>query len=342
MTQHGKLGASIVERAAERLTAEKSARHSAEDVRPAKLVPPPAPKPAVDHRPPAEPAAKNPRPAEPAVEKSSPIDPPPNQPHYKPNLEGRHVSIDQRRLPRAGVFSPEFSANRTTEEFRLVKQSVLQRVGAIASQGQRGANFIMVTSAREGEGKSFVSANLAMSIAAEKDKSVLLIDADAARSSVRKLFGIDADKGMLDALEQESTGLGDVILSTSIAGLHVIPAGAARPLSAELYASERMEEFLNQIVEDFPNFIVIFDAPPVLATGEPSALARHMGQILLVVESEKTSQTAITEAINLISICSNIGFVFNKAKFQFGTERFGKSYGYYYKHNTNKKPSRNS
>ena len=64
-----------------------------------------------------------------------------------------------------------------------------------------------------------------------------------------------------------------------------------------------------------------------------------MGQILLVVESEKTSQAAITEAINLINICSNIGFVFNKAKFQFGSVRFGKSYGYYYKHSVGKKPS---
>jgi receptor protein-tyrosine kinase len=318
MTQHGKLGASIVERAAERLTAEKAVRRPAAVVRPADIETAPVPEPAAENRP--------------AVE------PPPQQPQNKPMVAGHHVSIDTKRLPRAGVFSPEFAANRTTEEFRLVKQSVLQRVDAIAGQGRRGANFIMVTSARQGEGKSFVSANLAMSIAAEKDKSVLLIDADAARSSVRKLFGIDTEKGMLDALEQPSTGPGDVILSTNIAGLHVIPAGTARPLSAELYASERMEEFLNQIAEDFPSFIVIFDAPPVLATGEPSALARHMGQILLVVESEKTSQTAISEAINLVNICSNIGFVFNKAKFRFGAERFGKSYGYYYKHNAKKKP----
>ena len=79
-----------------------------------------------------------------------------------------YADINLKRLPKAGIFSPETTANRTTEEIRLIKQATLQQVSQAAASGISNANLIMVTSAREGEGKSFVAANLALSIAAEK------------------------------------------------------------------------------------------------------------------------------------------------------------------------------
>ncbi len=211
----------------------------------------------------------------------------------------------------------------------MIKQATLQRVSQAAASGISNANLIMVTSAREGEGKSFVAANLALSIAAEKDRSVFLIDADASRSSIVQYFGIKVDRGLLDALGDESVTPHDVLVETNIEGLYLIPAGPRQALSAELYSSERMGTFLGQITRNYPSSIVVFDAPPVLATGEPSALAQHMGQIVFVVESEKTSQATITEALNLVNICPQIGFVFNKARFQFGAVRFGNYYDYY-------------
>jgi len=239
------------------------------------------------------------------------------------------VEIDLKRLPKVGVVSPAYTSNRTTEEFRMIKHAALQRVARASEAGFANARLIMVTSAREGEGKSFVASNLALSIAAEKDRSVLLVDADPSRSAVARYFDISAERGLLDALEHQDIGFADVVLETNIDGLYLIPAGPRRPLSAELYASDRMGKLLDQIVRELPNSIILFDAPPVLATGEPSALAQRMGQIVFVVEAEKTAQSAIAEALNLINICPNIGFVFNKMRFQFGSVRFGYYYGYY-------------
>jgi receptor protein-tyrosine kinase len=241
------------------------------------------------------------------------------------------VAIDLRQLAKRSIFSPELTANRTTEEFRLIKHAALQRVTAAAKNGVPNANLIMVTSAREGEGKSFAAANLAMSIATEKDRAVILIDADPSRSSVAQNFGLQADRGLLTALEDETLRPADVLLETDVPGLSIIATGPRHPLSAELFASDRMGQFLDQVVRDYPKRIIIFDAPPVLATGEPSALAQHMGQIIFVVEADRTGRAVVAEALNLVNICPNIGLILNKARFQFGAVRFGHYYKYYYK-----------
>ena len=148
--------------------------------------------------------------------------------------------------------------------------------------------------------------------------------------STSGLSGHDGNSPSASAIRRElDLDPSDVLLETNIEGLMLLPAGPKRSLSAELYGSDRMGRFLDQIVRDYPTSIVVFDAPPVLATGEPSALAQHMGQILFVVESEKTSHSTIAEALQLVNICPNIGFVFNKARFQFGSVRFGSYYDYY-------------
>ena len=136
---------------------------------------------------------------------------------------------------------------------------------------------------------------------------------------------------LLDALEDESVEPNDVLLQTDVRGLSLIPAGPKRPLSAELYSSSRMVGFLDKVVSQFPSSVIVFDAPPVLATGEPSALAQNVGQIVFVVEAEKTGKAAISEALKLVNVCPNIGFVLNKAQFRFGSVRFGNYYDYYYR-----------
>jgi protein-tyrosine kinase len=122
-----------------------------------------------------------------------------------------------------------------------------------------------------------------------------------------------------------------VVLATSIEGLSIIPAGHHHALGAELFASDRMGALLRAVCIAAPHGIVILDAPPVLATSEPSALARHVDQTVLVVEADKTNRVAIIEALNLIGICPHIGLVLNKARFRFGAVRFGAYYKSYYK-----------
>ena len=107
------------------------------------------------------------------------------QPSAEPDkTTSRKIDIDFRRLESFGVFSPDHGTNRTTEEIRLIKRAVLANMTTAEADDARNHNLIMVTSSRQGEGKSFVALNLALSLATETDKTVLLIDADASRSSV--------------------------------------------------------------------------------------------------------------------------------------------------------------
>ena len=241
------------------------------------------------------------------------------------------IKLNRQRLNRAGVYSPAVEANRTTEEIRLVKQAALQRCADAAASGLPTAPLMMVTSTREGEGKSFIAANLALSIAAEEGRSVVLIDADPSRSAVASIFGMSRQRGLLDALADERVQLCDILIGTDTDGLYIVPAGHQQALSAELFASERTMLFLKRLMHECPGAYLIFDAPPVLATTEASALARQVAQILYVIEAERVGRAEVAEALDLISMCPNIGFVLNKVRFQFGSVRFGNYYRYYHR-----------
>jgi receptor protein-tyrosine kinase len=241
------------------------------------------------------------------------------------------LEIDPAALARSGLFTPDSTINRTTEELRLIKHAVLERARKARADGVSNANLVMITSTREGEGKTFIALNLAFSLAAEQDRSVMLIDADPAKSSVSEYLGFEAERGLTDLLREGGEHLTDVARPTSIEGLSIVASGERDPLGTELFASDRMGALLQAFCRASPDSIVILDAPPVLATSEPSSLARHVDQTVLVVEADRTSRAAITEALNLIAICPHIGLVLNKARFRFGAIRFGAYYKSYYR-----------
>ena len=249
----------------------------------------------------------------------------------------RQAAIDLDRLRSAGGFSPAGIFTRTTEEFRVIKRTILQNVTKRRDEGSLNSNLVMITSSREAEGKTFVAINLAISIAAERDWNVLLIDADLSKPSVLTRLGLKAERGLIEVLEDSSIDLSDVLIRTNIEGLTVLPAGGPHPLNAELLASARMAQLMTEVAQRYPDRIVLLDTPPVLATSEATALAAHVGQIAMVVETSKTSQAAVKESLGLVSICPDIGFVMNKMPFQFGMTRFGSYYkGYgksYYRSN---------
>lgn len=241
------------------------------------------------------------------------------------------VPVDLARLRSAGVFAPDSENTRTTEEFRLIKRAILLNAANRKAAGSGNGNLIMVTSSREGEGKTFVCLNMALSIAAERDSTVLLVDADLSKPSVLSRLGLSADKGLVNVLEDPSIDLAEVLIRTDVPGLTVLPAGPLSPLSTELLTSDRMRQLMAEVSQRYMDRIVLLDAPPVLATSEAAALALHVGQIVFVVEADKTSGSAIREALQLIATCPNIGFVLNKAQNQFGTARFGAYYKSYRK-----------
>lgn len=241
-----------------------------------------------------------------------------------PAPRSKKVHLDSARLEAAGVITADGPRTKTTEEFRLIKRLVLSKR---CEEGARNANLIMVTSAVPGEGKTFVSLNLAMSIACEKDYRVLLVDADLSRPSIPSVMGFEAGKGLVEVLTDESVELSDLLLRTDVDGLTILPSGRPHQLSTELLSSQRMANFVDELSRRYRDRIVIFDSPPVLATSEPSALAQHVGQIVFTVRAGQTSRSAVKAALEILGDCPNIGLVLNGAHPQFGTAQFG-YYGY--------------
>jgi receptor protein-tyrosine kinase len=137
---------------------------------------------------------------------------------------------------------------------------------------------------------------------------------------------LHADKGLLDVLRDKDLSLSDVLIKTNIAQLTVLPAGRTYKRATELLASSAMTRLVEDIGNRYHDRIIIFDSPPLLATSEASVLAAHMGQIVMVVEAEKTSQEAVSEALNHIQSCEVIGMLLNKTTPSPGTDYY---YGYY-------------
>ena len=267
---------------------------------------------------------------EPKIPEEAPLDSEAPEPKDTPTNGARRVSrfceVDFELLKRYGVLTPNMAQSRTREEFRVIKRSVLQTAFQRPDATIKAPNLVMVTSARPGEGKTFTAMNLAISIALERDYTVLLIDADFTKPSILKHMGIEADKGLIDVLEDPSIDLSDVLIRTNIEKLTVLPAGRAHELSTELLASQRMKDVMDDIAWRYRDRLVLFDSPPVLSTSEPSALAMHVGQVLFVVEANKTPKSTVEQALELIDPGPKVGLVLNRCQGGFGNHHFGSYY----------------
>jgi protein-tyrosine kinase len=313
---------SLIERAANRLSSAKPPETAplldqSQDRPEAGVVADPAPVQAPLDRVAAPPVEAAPAPADPA----------PADAATKPT---RHLNLDLGKLQIAGFVMPTGSRTRISEEFRVIKRPILLRAFATGDDQIEDGNLMMVTSAKPGEGKTFTAINLAMSIASERDLHVLLVDADVQRPSVFQVLGLPPQKGLLDVLSDSSMTPADVLIRTNIRNLSLMAAGTPSLATTELLASQKMIALMQDIATRYRDRIIILDAPPVLASSEPSVLAIHVGQIILVVESGKTGRRAVEEALTHISACPNISIVFNKADTTGGKDAFGGyGYGYY-------------
>jgi receptor protein-tyrosine kinase len=241
----------------------------------------------------------------------------------------RQVEIDHEALRAAGMISARWERSQIAEEFRLIKRPLLLKAFDRNTPAAKHGNLIMITSARPGEGKTFSAINLAMSIALERDLTVMLIDADIARPSVPTVLGFEAEYGLIDLITDDSLSMSDVLLRTDIENLTVLPAGRAHNLATELFASERMELFVDEISKRYRDRVIIVDSPPVLMSSIPAVLALHVGQIVFIVQAEKSTQAAVDGALSLIGGCENIYLLLNKARSMGDADRFEGYYEYY-------------
>lgn len=239
------------------------------------------------------------------------------------------IAIDREKLADSGMIVPGAAVTALAEEFRLVKRQLLNTARLIRGTDADKSRMILVSSAKPNDGKTFCAINLALSMAAEKDVEILLVDADFAQPDILNQLGAAEGPGLLDVLNGTVASAEDCILATDVPQLSVLSAGTKSVADTELLASQRAHAILDGLAAANPRRIVIFDSPPVLAASPASALASHVGQVMLVVRADKTSEGDLREAVALLDACEHIQLLLNSVSFQPGGRRYG-GYGAYY------------
>ncbi len=245
--------------------------------------------------------------------------------------DGRLVTVDHEMLRESGYLAPLEQERHIEEQYRILKRPLLDNASGRGAYMGEDANLIMVTSALPGDGKTFNCINLALSMAIEKDVSVLLVDADIAKPRISQLFGIDDQPGLTDLLKDKSRDVDKVVMRTDISGLRIMPAGCPDEHATELLASRRMGKVIDVLSKSYSDRIVIFDSPPILVTSEARVLASFMGQIAMVVCAGGTPQQAVLEALESIDDSKAISLILNQSASGLGSASYGAyKYGYGY------------
>ena len=224
-----------------------------------------------------------------------------------------HVQIDLARLKALGYVTPDAPQSQIADEFRVLKRPILHNAYARSPKPLRNGNLVLVTSSLPGEGKTFVAVNLAISMAMEYDNTVLLVDGDVAHPSFPDVLGTPASPGLMDLLTRDDLDVADALLHTNIEKLRVLPAGARHRRATELLASEKMALLLNELATRYPDRMIIFDSPPLLATTEARVISTQMGQIVVVVAADSTAQHTVRQALATIENCEVVMMMLNKA-----------------------------
>ena len=244
-------------------------------------------------------------------------------------FKGERYPVNRQHLRDQGLIVPESTVTAVLEEFRIVKRQLLRNADLLAQQGMgAAAQRVLICSPHPGEGKSFTSVNLALAIAAEKECEVLLVDADFAKPSVLSMLGLPGGPGLMDALANPEIDAADCVIGTDVPGLWVLPAGNATTSDTEYLSSARTRTVLDRLVQGAPQRFVIFDSPPALAASPAAALAKYVGQAVVVARCDKTGQGSLEDAISLLSACPNIQLILNAVHFSPSGRRFGSYYGY--------------
>lgn len=280
---------------------------------------------------PGENAAHEPQPARPA--EATPIadsgNAPPPAAVEPVRFSGKSHPVDRAWLREQALIEPEGPVTALLEEFRIVKRQLLQTAReSLAGKGPKNGQRVLICSPHPGEGKTFCAVNLALSIAAERDSEVVLVDADFAKPSILSVLRIPGGSGLMDALADPKVKVEDCVLGTDIPGLWVLPAGNRTNSDSEYLSSSRAEDVLARLTQGVSNRIVIFDSPPALAASPAAELAKYVGQALIVARADRTGQSALEDAVSLLSACPDIKLLLNGAHFSPSGRRFGSYYGY--------------
>jgi exopolysaccharide/PEP-CTERM locus tyrosine autokinase len=244
---------------------------------------------------------------------------------------GQLVSFNQDALRAAGMLPPVHQEHEIAQQYRRVKRPLINNALGRGVAQLAGGNIIMITSAVPGEGKTFMSLNLALSMRLEEDVTVLLVDGDVVNPRLTQIFGLESRPGLLDLVKDPALSAEQAILPTDLPGLSFLPAGRQEANATELVASARMHQVMSRLGSENPARLVLFDSAPLLVTTESQALAHFAGQVVLVVQAEQTPQHIVFDALETLAEDKAVFLVLNQ------TTHHSHSGYYYYEYGSGAK-----
>jgi protein-tyrosine kinase len=240
------------------------------------------------------------------------------------------LAVDQNALRAAGMLPPVHQEHEIAQQYRRIKRPLINNALGRGVAQLASGNIIMITSAVPGEGKTFMSLNLALSMRLEEDVTVLLVDGDVVNPRLTQILGLESRPGLLDLVRDPTLSAESAIVTTDLPGLSFLPAGRQEANATELVASARMHQVVSRLGSDNPARLVLFDSAPLLVTTESQALAHFAGQVLLVVQADQTPQHVVFDALESLAEDKPVFLVLNQ------TTRHSHS-GYYYEYGSGAK-----
>lgn len=169
---------------------------------------------------------------------------------------------------------------------------------------------LLVTSAVPEEGKSFICANLGISLAQGVDNTCLLVDCDLRRPMQHTLFGLDNRAGLSDYLQRKKA-IPELLVPSGVDKLSILPSGPLSINPAELLGSSYMASLVEELEQRYDDRIVLFDSPPLQAASETAVLAQHVDGVILVVRYGKSRREYVKTLVEAIGRDKILGVVFN-------------------------------
>ena len=238
------------------------------------------------------------------------------------------ASVPLEALLAAGlVATPGKGRSRASEEISVVQHQVLRTMLAAPPADAR-SRVILVTSARPGEGKTFLALNIAASLAAGGSHPVVLVDADGKVESISHLLGLTERPGLRLLAAEGGRNARTMVVPTAVPRLSVLPYGVAPAKGPAVPPGTALAAAVRQASAALPGHVIVLDSPPALSTSDAGTLANVSGQVLVVVEAERTQRSEVEAALDLVEACPVLQLVLNKARFS-ESDTFGTYAGAY-------------
>lgn len=219
------------------------------------------------------------------------------------SLSSDSVTIHEPQLERNRIVAHRLKS-RDADVFKLLRTQVLQ------AMNKSDFRTLAITSPNYGEGKTTIALNLSISIALDLKQTVLLADLDLRKPCVHKYLGIEPQFGLTDYITGNAS-IPDCLIRLPFERLTTLAAGKVSNNSSEILGSPQMAMLANELKTRYPDRMIIYDMPPLLAQDDPLAFLPHVDAVLLIVQEGATRSDDIKRCAEILAHANVIGTVLN-------------------------------